>query len=183
MEHVWAYVRGDVSDRDFRSLIKATENAEPVLGSALYMAIWAPDLDAHDSVEDLKDALLTFARAQSRSTCRCRELSYLAKVDWSVSPESGEDPMAVMNTLMEVRARGRPTRWVRAYRCTGCGQWWLVAEDHSADAYYLRRMGGDEASALMIENRWPSEFETASAMQAAFDTARVVPVRFARGEP
>src|SRR6266699_1756195 len=99
LEHVWAYVRGDVSDREFRSLIKDTDQAESVLGTDLYLAIWAPDITAHDSFEGLKDELLKFARANSPFACRCRELANLAKVHWSAPPESGEDPMAVMDTL------------------------------------------------------------------------------------
>jgi hypothetical protein len=180
LEHVWAYVRGDVSDREFRSLIKDTDQAEPVLGTDLYLAIWAPDITAHDSFEGLKDELLKFARANAPYACRCRELANLAKVHWSVPPESGEDPMAVMNTLTMVKDRGRPVWWVHAHRCTECRQWWLVAEDYDADAYYLRRLDAAQGSALVIDDRWPSEFETASAMGLAHDSAREVPIRFAR---
>ncbi len=180
LEHVWAYVRGDVSDREFRSLIKDTDQAESVLGTDLYLAIWAPDITAHDSFEGLKDELLKFARANSPFACRCRELANLAKVHWSAPPESGEDPMAVMDTLRIVKDRGRPVSWVHAHQCTECRQWWLVAEDYDADAYYLRRLDAAQVSALVTEDRWPSEFETASAMRMAYDSAFEVPIRFAR---
>jgi hypothetical protein len=180
LEHIWAYIRGDLSDREFLSLIKSTDQAETALGTELYLAIWAPDINAHDSFEGLKDELLQFARANSPFGCRCRELADLAKVQWSAPPESGEDPMAVMKTLRKLKDRGRPIWWVQAYQCTECHQGWLVAEDYDADAYYLRRLDAGQVSALVSEARWPTEFETASAMRLAYDSAREVPVRFAR---
>ena len=180
LEHVWAYIRGDVSDREFRSLIKDADQAEPLLGADLYLAIWMPDIAAHASFEALKDELLKFARANSPFACRCRELANLAKVPWSLPPESGEDPMAVMKTLRMVKDRGLPVSWVHAHQCTECRQWWLVAEDYDADAYYLRRLDAAQGSALVIDGRWPSEFETASAMRLARGAAREVPIRFAR---
>jgi len=154
------------------------DSAESQLGPDLYFAIWESDPTAHDSFEGLKDDLLKFARVKSGFACRCLELSDLAKVHWSAPPESGEDPMAVMDTLETVSNRGRRVPAVDVRRCTECLQWWLVAEDHNVDAYFLRRLDNEAASAIVKEDRWPSEFETASAMQLAYDAAREVPVRF-----
>ena len=178
LELVWSYIRGGVSDREFRSSIRGLDAAESLLGGDLYFAIWEPDPAAHDSFEGVKDDLLKFARVKSGFACRCLELSDLAKVHWSAPPESGEDPMAVMDTLETVSNRGRRVPAVDVRRCTECLQWWLVAEVHNVDAYFLRRLDNEAASAIVKEDRWPSEFETASAMQLAYDAAREVPVRF-----
>ncbi|WP_125994990.1 hypothetical protein [Sphingomonas sp. S-NIH.Pt15_0812] len=91
------------------------------------------------------------------NTCCCSSLSDLAAV-----PMGGYAlDERVFATIENVRDHGGDAWWLYLSRCRVCGQDWMIAqEERIFDEHFLRRLDADEATRILTENEWPSEFLT-----------------------
>lgn len=91
------------------------------------------------------------------NTCCCSSLSDLAAV-----PMGGNAlDERVFATVENVRDHGGDAWWLHLSRCRVCGQDWMIAqEERIFDEHFLRRLDADEATRILTENEWPSEFLT-----------------------
>ena len=108
------------------------------------------------------------------TACLCASLPALAVVPMGMD---GLDER-VFSTLDIVCRHGGDPWWLAAYRCTACGQHWMVAqEERIFDDFFMRRLDDAEAECVR-SGRWPDDFLTYERV-LAIGNALSNPCRFA----
>jgi hypothetical protein len=154
IETLWEFIRGDLSTSQFEQWAYTSEELESQLGTELHLETVSTDFRSDGAVYCLKRALEEYAHAHTRSRCRCVRLADLAVVDMGVeNPE-----IAPLEILAD---RSEPQWWLALARCRECGQSWLYAEESRIDdVWVLRRLCEEEAERIVMDGRWPSEFDS-----------------------
>ena len=165
---LWKFVRGDEAAQAFETWLSQEPNLEARLGEHFASELIATDFHDAEAVRSMRESLGSLLRSLPGPRCCCIRLRDLDIVDMgsfrAPAPafEQGrlwthED---VMDTLATVRSRGEPHWWLRAARCTACGQAWLVgSEERQNDIFCLRRLDADELHSIKEQDRWPPDFD------------------------
>ena len=95
------------------------------------------------------------------ATCICATLD-----DMAVVPMGGDGlDERFFATVESIRNHGGEQWWLHLARCTACGQDWMIAqEERIYDDHFLKRLGRDQADAIVEEGKWPPDFLTYEAV-------------------
>lgn len=155
IQRIWEFVRGDMDTREFEQWLytDGMGELETRLGSEKALDVLSADYGSAAAVAEVRNTLRAFATGISTLlACRCVTLPKVAVV------EMGSEVVA---TIAERRSRGQPWWWLWCGECSGCGQWWLVAqEERQNDVFCLRRMTPTEADDVLRNGVWPSDFDS-----------------------
>jgi hypothetical protein len=150
---VWRFVRGDTKAEAFEQWVYASPHLEELFGATLHFAALSVDYRDRYAIHELRKQLSDWVRGREELHCQCVTLSDLAVVDMG-------DHTGVFATLREQASRGEPFWWLSVYRCSACGEGWLVAqEERQNDVFCLRRLNPEEIEGVVVEQRWPTDFD------------------------
>jgi len=151
--HIWQFVRGDTSPRDFEDWLYSSTEIETRLGS-LYLDVISANYKDAQVVWKVKDGLALWAREHTPLNCRCFTLPDLAVINM------GHESSEILHSLKEQQSRGHPYWWLSTQKCSVCGDHWLVArEERHNDVFCMRRLKKREVKAIQNEAIWPSDFD------------------------
>ena len=159
VEHIWRFIRGDLSPRGFESWICSAPGAEEVLGHDAHFAAISADYRSADEIGALQKQLRAVADSSPPFTCRCVQLADEAVLDMGVETN------ITLQTLESRKVRGHPRWWLRVDRCRVCDQWWLIGqEERRNDVICLQRLDDSQGAAILDHDEWPACFDTYEAL-------------------
>ena len=155
IDHLWAFIRGDLDPAQFEAWFFENGSLEPSLGEDLYLQLLGANY--HD-----KEVLWVLRRDLNNclkplESCDCKRTR-----DLDAIPMGGEGRDKRFFATVQPRIdHGGDQWWLYLSQCDVCGQHWLIAqEERINDEYFVSRMTPAAARAVLEDKSWPSRFQT-----------------------
>lgn len=147
-QEVWAWVRREMPDPEFRSwLWQAPANISLILGPVYDDLVSGDYVDA-STLSRTKDRLASTLPRK----CLCH---LFANRQW-LGIWQRTAPATLLALYSTVRQR---TPWLYLLRCKACSHYWYVAYDTVDDGWYFERLTREQAWLIAERNEWPSTFD------------------------